>query len=159
MATATWLGTPPATWRNQVANWARLRSSMWHHALTDSATLPIEARDLMVLVAPGNSYKPLVRGTGLVRQTGRLREVSSLDHSDTPSWPGGLPWSVISPGRALMAQLPPRWEPRGSHWGASPAQALKAQGAAGTPSGEPPCTGAHENNQESDEHDTGVLHL
>ena len=27
MATATWLGTPPATWRNQVANWARLAPS------------------------------------------------------------------------------------------------------------------------------------
>ncbi len=56
--------------------------------------------------------------------------------SGSPSQPGGLPWSRLSPVRALMAQLPPRDEPRGSRWGASPAQALEAQGAAGTPSGD-----------------------
>jgi hypothetical protein len=53
---------------------------MWHHALTDTATLPIEDRDLVVLVAPINPHKPLVCGAGLVRQTGWLSVFSSLDH-------------------------------------------------------------------------------
>ncbi len=136
MATATWLGAPPDTSRHQDANRCQTGSIMRDHTLTDTAALVVEDHHLVVLVAPINPHKPLVRDARLLRQTGMVGWTRRFRSSGSPSQPGGLPWSRLSPVRALMAQLPTRDEPRGSRWGASPAQALEAQGAAGTPSGD-----------------------
>src|SRR6266446_3548439 len=53
---------------------------MRNHTLTDTAALLVEDHHLVVLVAPINSHKPLVRDARLLRQTGMLGGLDGFDH-------------------------------------------------------------------------------
>src|SRR5215831_8647568 len=107
-------------------------------SLPHPATGAVEHADLMLLRAPINAHKPLVRQVMIVLlwMYGGLHDKAhrSLTSLIRIVLCGHLPWLLFGPVLALAAQLPTGCAPRDPRWGTSPTVGLEAQGAYGTPS-------------------------
>src|SRR5262249_41104827 len=107
-------------------------------SLTHPATVAVEPADLMLLRAPINAHKPLVRHVMIVLlwMYGGLHDKAhrSLTSLVRIVLCRALPWLLFGPVLALAAQLPTGCAPRDTRWGTSPTEGLEAQGTYGTPS-------------------------
>src|SRR5215831_1040333 len=107
-------------------------------SLPHPATVAVEHADLMLLRAPINAHKPLVRQVMIVLlwMYGGLHDKAhrSLTSLIRIVLCGALPWLLFGPVLALAAQLPTGCAPRDTRWGTSPTEGLEAQGTYGTPS-------------------------
>src|SRR5262249_35763948 len=107
-------------------------------SLTHPATVAVEPADLMLLRAPINAHKPLIRHVMIVLlwMSGGLHDKAhrSLTSLIRIVLCGALPWLLFGPVLALAAQLPTGCAPRDTRWGTSPTEGLEAQGTYGTPS-------------------------
>ena len=151
MATATWLGAPPDTSRHQdatVPDW-------FHHAGPHAhrhGGVVGRGEPLVVLVAPINPHKPLVRDARLLRQTGRLGGRDGCDHPAL-LLSLGAPMVSAQPCTGAHGATSSKRCTTGVPLGCKSSSGARSAGRGGHAQRGPPCTGVRIAVQGSNEHD------